>query len=154
MRLVIQRVTRAAVRIDGAVHAEIGRGLLILAGVFKPDTETAADALAARVAALRCFEDAQGKMNLAAPEAGADYLVVSQFTLCADLARGRRPGFDAAMPPEPARALYERFAAALTRASGRTVRTGVFGAAMAVELVNDGPVTFVMDSPPAASSVP
>jgi D-tyrosyl-tRNA(Tyr) deacylase len=151
MRLVIQRVTRAAVRIDGKVHAEIGRGLLILAGIHKPDTEAAVDALAARVASFRCFEDDQGKMNRSAPEAGAEFLVVSQFTLCADLARGRRPGFDAAMPPEPARALVDRFADGLARASGRPVRTGVFGATMAVELVNDGPVTFVMDSPPASS---
>jgi D-tyrosyl-tRNA(Tyr) deacylase len=152
MRLVIQRVTRASVRIDGNVHAGIGRGLLILAGVFKPDTASSADALATRVATLRCFEDAQGRMNLGASEAGAEFLVVSQFTLCADLARGRRPGFDAAMPPEPARALVERFVDALARASGRPVRTGVFGATMAIELVNDGPVTFVMDNPAPASA--
>ncbi len=145
MRLVLQRVTRAAVRIDGNVHAGIGRGLVILAGVFKTDTAEAADALASRVAALRCFEDAAGRMNLGAAETDAEYLVVSQFTLCANLARGRRPSFDPAMPPESAKALYERFAAALARASGRPVRTGIFGALMEVELVNDGPVTFVLE---------
>jgi D-tyrosyl-tRNA(Tyr) deacylase len=146
MRLVLQRVARAAVRVDGQIHAEIGRGLLILAGVFKTDAPETADVLAARVSALRCFDDARGKMNLGGVEAEAEYLVVSQFTLCADLDRGRRPSFDPAMPPEPARAIYERFAAALARASGRPVRTGVFGASMAVELVNDGPVTFVLDA--------
>jgi D-tyrosyl-tRNA(Tyr) deacylase len=144
MRLVIQRVTRAAVSVDGRPHAAIGRGLLILVGVYKEDAASAADALAARVAALRCFDDGRGKMNLGLAEAGGESLVVSQFTLCADLARGRRPSFDPAMPPEPARALYERFAEALARASGRPVRTGVFGASMAVDLVNDGPVTFVL----------
>jgi D-tyrosyl-tRNA(Tyr) deacylase len=151
MRLVLQRVTRAAVRIKGRVHAEIGPGMLILAGVFAGDTAETADALAARVAGLRCFEDAGGKMNLSAAEAGGDFLVVSQFTLCADLARGRRPSFAPAMAPEPARALYERFSESLARASGRPVRTGVFGASMAVELVNDGPVTFVLDSDPASA---
>jgi D-tyrosyl-tRNA(Tyr) deacylase len=145
MRLVIQRVSRAAVRIDGRSHAEIGRGLAILAGVFKTDTSAAADALAERVAVLRCFDDPGGRMNLDAAAAGAEFLVVSQFTLCADLSRGRRPGFDPAMPPGPAKEIYERFADALARASGRTVRTGVFGATMEVELVNDGPVTFVFD---------
>jgi D-tyrosyl-tRNA(Tyr) deacylase len=145
MRLVLQRVTRAAVRIDGQFHAGIERGLVILAGVFRDDTPERADALAARAASLRCFEDARGKMNLAAAEAGAAYLVVSQFTLCADLARGRRPSFDPAMPPEGARALYERFAGTLGRLSGRPVRTGVFGARMEVELANDGPVTFVLE---------
>lgn len=144
MRLVIQRVTRACVRIDGRVHAEIGRGLVVLVGVFRDDTPGAADALAARLAALRCFDDPQGKMNLGGAEAGAEYLVVSQFTLCADLTRGRRPGFDPAMSPQPAREIYERFAASLAAASGRPVRTGVFGASMAVELVNDGPVTFIL----------
>ncbi len=145
MRVVIQRVASAAVRIDGAVCSGIGRGLLVLVGISKSDTPEAADALAARTAALRCFEDAAGKMRHGAADAGGDFLVVSQFTLCADMSRGRRPSFDPAMPPEPARAIYARFVAELARVSGRAVRTGVFGADMQVELVNDGPVTFVMD---------
>ena len=145
MRVVIQRVSSAAVRIDGTARSGIDRGLLVLVGVFKSDTPEAANALAARTAALRCFEDAAGKMNQRAADAGGDFLVVSQFTLCADLSRGRRPSFDPAMPPEPARAIYERFVAELARVSGRAVRTGVFGADMQVELVNDGPATFVMD---------
>jgi len=149
MRLVLQRVSRACVRVNGAVHAGIGRGLLVLVGVHASNTEASANALAARVATLRCFNDASGRMNLGAAEAGADFLVVSQFTLCADLSRGRRPSFEPAMAPAPARALYERFAAALARCVERPVQTGVFGADMQIELINDGPVTFVLDEPPS-----
>lgn len=147
MRLVLQRVTRAAVRVDGRPYADIGRGIVVLIGIFQGDAPEAADALAARVASLRCFDDERGRMNLGPADVGAEFLVVSQFTLCADLSRGRRPGFEGAMPPEPARAVYERFVAALARASGRPVLTGVFGADMQVELVNDGPATFVMEAP-------
>lgn len=146
MRLVLQRVTRAAVDIEGSRHAEIGRGLMILVGVARGDTAAVAETLAAKIAGLRCFGDAAGRMNLSGPEVNADYLVVSQFTLCADLTRGKRPGFETAMPPAEAEPIYEGFAAALARLSGRPVRTGVFGADMQLELVNDGPVTFVLEA--------
>ena len=145
MRLVIQRAERASVRIDGDEVAAIGPGLVILVGVFREDSPASADALAGRAAALRCFADTDGRMNLSCAQAAGEFLVVSQFTLCADLSRGRRPGFEPAMAPGPARDLYERFVATLARESGRPVRTGRFGADMKVDLVNDGPVTFVME---------
>lgn len=143
MRIVLQRVSRAAVRVDGLVHARIGRGLLALVAVEKSDSEITARVAARRVARLRIFEDSAGKMNLDATQVGAAILVVSQFTLAADLQRGRRPSFGPAAPPEIARTLVEEFASAL-RAENLSVETGVFGAHMEVELVNDGPVTFVL----------
>jgi D-tyrosyl-tRNA(Tyr) deacylase len=143
MRTVVQRVSRAEVRVDGAVVGAIGRGLLLLVGVAKGDTEADADATARKVAALRCFAG-RTPMDLTVAEVGGACLVVSQFTLLGDLARGNRPGFDGAEAPERADALYRRVAAQLA-AAGLPVATGRFGAMMAVELVNDGPVTFVID---------
>lgn len=144
MRLVIQRVARAEVRVDGERIARIGPGLLLLLGVEKADRRDQLDAVAGKVLHMRIFEDSAGKMNLSALDTGAAMLVVSQFTLAADLSRGRRPGFEPAAPPEVAEPLYLAFVDRL-RASGLTVETGRFGAYMEVELVNDGPVTFVLD---------
>ena len=147
MRLILQRVRSASVRVGAETAGAIGRGLLVLAGVEKGDTEAVAEAAAAKLAALRVFEDGHGKMNLDAAAAGAAFLVVSQFTLAASLERGRRPSFDGAAPPEEAAPLIERLVARL-RAGGHQVATGRFGARMEVELVNDGPVTFVLDVRP------
>jgi D-aminoacyl-tRNA deacylase len=145
MRAVIQRVSRAEVRVEGAVAGAVGKGLLVLLGVAQEDGEEAARYLADKVAALRVFEDGSGKMNLALAEVGGGVLVVSQFTLLGDLRKGNRPSFTGAAPPERANALYERFCA-LLREKGLTVATGVFRAHMDVELVNDGPVTVLLDS--------
>lgn len=145
MRAVIQRVSRGAVEVDGASVGRIGRGLLILLGVGKGDTEADAQYVADKTATLRIFPDPQGKMNLAVGDAGGAVLVVPQFTLLGDTHKGRRPGFDGAAPPEEARRLYE-VVVTLLKARGLPVETGRFGAAMAVELVNDGPVTFLVDS--------
>ena len=133
MRAVVQRVSRAEVRVDGAVTGAIGRGFLVLLGVATGDGEAAALALADKVAALRLFEDEAGKMNLALSAVGGGALVVSQFTLLGDARRGNRPGFTAAAPPEVADALYQRFCARL-RELGLPVATGVFRAHMEVEL--------------------
>jgi D-tyrosyl-tRNA(Tyr) deacylase len=138
-------VSRAAVRVDGAVAGEIGRGLLVLLGVGAGDTEAEADLLADKIANLRIFGDAEGKMNLSAKDAGGAVLVVSQFTLYGDARRGRRPSYTAAAPPDAANALYRRFVARVA-AAGLTVAEGVFRAHMEVELVNDGPVTLLLDS--------
>ena len=154
MKTVIQRVARASVRVDGEVRAEIGRGLLLLVGVEVGDGDAQADALAKKVAGFRIFDDDAGKMNLSNEQIGGAFLAVSQFTLCADLSRGKRPGFDPAMRPPEAERLYERFCAALEQATARPVQRGVFGASMQVELVNDGPATFLFHVPPAAAGVP
>ena len=145
MRVVIQRVSRAAVAIGGETVAEIGRGLLLLVGVAQGDGQEEARRLAAKAAELRIFSDAAGKFNLSLLDVGGQALVVSQFTLLADARRGRRPSFSAAAPPAVAEPLVEAFAGAL-RDMGVAVQTGRFGAKMAVELVNDGPVTIVLDS--------
>ena len=145
MRAVVQRVSEARVRVAGEVVGEIGRGLLVLLGVGQGDGEADARYLAEKTAGLRIFEDAQGKMNLSVEETGGAVLVVSQFTLYGDCRQGRRPGFSAAAPPEMANTLYEWFAE-LLRQRGLPVATGVFQAEMAVELVNDGPVTLLLDS--------
>ncbi len=145
MRMVVQRVARAAVRVRGEVTGEIGRGLLVLLGVAVGDGEGEARWSADKIAGLRIFEDAAGKMNLAVAEVGGAVLVVSQFTLLGDARKGNRPSFIAAAPPEAANALYER-ACALLREKGLAVATGVFRAEMQVELVNDGPVTILLDS--------
>ena len=145
MRAVIQRVSRAAVRVEGAAVAEIGAGLLVLLGVAAEDTETDAGRLAAKVARLRVFADEAGRFDRAVVDVGGAVLVVSQFTLLADTAKGNRPSFTAAAPPDDAERLYERFSGAL-RQLGLTVEQGVFGAKMEVELVNDGPVTIVLDA--------
>ena len=145
MRAVVQRVTRAQVAVAGEVVATIGEGLLVLLGVGRDDREADADYLADKVAGLRVFHDAEGKMNLAAGEAGGAVLVVSQFTLLGDVRRGKRPSFDAAARPEPARRLYEYFVAKV-RSAGLRCEMGRFQQPMAVELVNDGPVTILLDS--------
>lgn len=145
MRLVVQRVSRAEVRIDGAAVGAIGRGAAVLVGIAVGDTPELAERLADRVVALRYFQDAAGRTNLAIDEVGGEFLVVSQFTLLADLRRGRRPGFALAAPPEVAEPMVDRFVARL-REGGRKVATGRFGAEMELELVNDGPFTLVLDA--------
>jgi D-tyrosyl-tRNA(Tyr) deacylase len=144
MRLVVQRVGSAEVRVEGVVIGSIGRGLLVLIGAEKGDGAEQAEEAARKVAGLRVFEDADGKMNLALADVGGGVLAVSQFTLLADLSRGRRPGFDRALPGEEARPLYERFVSAL-RELGVPVETGAFGAMMDVALVNEGPATFILE---------
>lgn len=146
MRLILQRVSRASVRVAGETVGAIGRGLLIFAGVERGDGPGEVDAAVEKLAGLRLFADADGKMNLDSKTAGGEFLVVSQFTLAGSLARGRRPSFDKAAPPETAEALIEALVSGL-RARGFTVATGRFRADMDVELVNDGPVTFVLDLP-------
>ena len=145
MRAVVQRVTSAKVEVEGAVCGAIGPGLLVLLGVAKGDRPTEADFLTAKITQLRIFSDPQGKMNLSLLDTGGALLAVSQFTLYGDCRKGRRPSFDAAAPPEVARALYEHFVAAV-RATGVHVETGVFQADMAVTLVNDGPVTLIVET--------
>ena len=144
MRAVITRVSSAAVRIDGECVGEIGKGFLVLLGVHTQDTESDAERVADRICGLRVFEDATGKMNVSPADAGAEILIVSQFTLYADT-RSRRPGFTAAARPEIAVPLYEKVIS-LCRARGFRVETGRFGADMAVESVNDGPVTILLDT--------
>jgi D-tyrosyl-tRNA(Tyr) deacylase len=145
VRALLQRVTRASVRVDGAEVAAIGHGLLVLLGVGHGDDESTADALARRICELRIFEDDEGRTNRSLLDTGGAALVVSQFTLYADTRRGRRPGFTDAAPPDLARALWLRVADGI-RAQGVDVRTGEFGAEMAVELVNDGPFTIWLDT--------
>jgi len=145
MRCVLQRVTSASVSVDGAEVARIGRGLLVLVGVETGDGPAQVAATADKLAHLRIFEDDAGRMNLGPAAVGAQFLVVSQFTLAGSLDRGRRPSFDGAARPEVAEPLVEALVDAL-RSVGHLVQTGVFGAEMAVALVNDGPVTFVFDA--------
>ena len=144
MRLVIQRVSSAAVRVEGEIIGEIGRGLLVLAGVERGDGIEKVRAAAEKLAGLRVFGDEAGKMNLDVAAAGGAFLVVSQFTLAGSLARGRRPSFDNAAPPEEAAPLVEALVGDL-RGRGFRVETGRFQAYMEVSLVNDGPVTFVVE---------
>jgi D-tyrosyl-tRNA(Tyr) deacylase len=144
MRLVLQRVSQASVTIEGRETARIGRGFCILVGITHSDTAAEADWLAEKIAGLRLFSDQEGKMNLGLAEAGGAVLVVSQFTLYGDTARGRRPSFISAARPEHAVPLYERFISRL-REQGLTVQTGEFGAMMDVSLVNDGPVTLILE---------
>jgi D-tyrosyl-tRNA(Tyr) deacylase len=145
MRAVVQRVSRAQVTVGGETVGEIGRGLLVLLGVAHADTETDADYLAGKIVGLRIFEDENGKMNLDTASIGGGILVVSQFTLYGDVRRGKRPSFDAAASPERARRLYEYFVERI-RAAGLPCQTGRFQEMMQVELVNDGPVTILLDS--------
>ena len=145
MRALLQRTTGARVRVGSETVGEIGAGLVVLLGVGPDDDEATADGLARRVTELRIFDDADGRTNLSLLDVGGAALVVSQFTLYADTRRGRRPGFTGAAPPELAEHLYGRFGEAL-RGLGVTVATGRFGAAMAVELVNDGPFTIWLDT--------
>src|SRR5215469_12413889 len=145
MRAVVQRVSRCRVTVEGKVVGEIGAGLLVLLGVGKEDTEAAADYLAEKIIGLRIFEDDAGKMNVSVLDKGGEVLAVSQFTLYGDVRRGKRPSFDAAAPPDPARRLYEFFVEQI-RAAGVRCETGRFQEMMQVELVNEGPVTILLDS--------
>ena len=146
MKGVIQRVSRAKVEIGDETVGRIGRGILVLLGVEKGDGERDADWLAEKIATLRIFEDQAGKMNLSVQETGGAILAVSQFTLAGNCAKGRRPSFDTAAPPAEANRLYDYFVGKL-RETGLPVETGIFQAMMQVELVNDGPVTFILESP-------
>jgi D-aminoacyl-tRNA deacylase len=153
MRAVVQRVSRAQVAVDGEIVGQIGRGLLVLLGVTHADNKADADYLADKIAGLRIFEDGNGKMNLDITAVSGGILVVSQFTLYGDVRRGKRPSFDAAAAPQRARQLYEYFVERI-RAAGLPCQTGRFQEMMQVELVNDGPVTILLDSAKAFSRVP
>ena len=146
MRLLVQRVLNASVSISGHTTARIGKGLLALVGIEPADTAEDIAYLAAKLVRLRIFDDAEGVMNLDVRQTGGEVMVVSQFTLMASTRKGNRPSYFRAAGEAFARPMYERFVAALAAASGRPVRTGEFGADMAVELVNDGPVTIWIDS--------
>lgn len=145
MRAVVQRVSRAEVRINGRISGEIGFGLLVLLGIGRDDTEADADYLADKIAGLRIFEDEAGKMNRSVVEVGGSVLAVSQFTLYGDVRRGKRPSFDDAAPPYEARRLYELLVQRI-QAAGLPCQTGRFQETMQVELVNEGPVTILLDS--------
>ena len=144
MKIVIQRVSRASVRVEGRTVGQIGRGLLLLVAVERDDTRSVLDSLADKVVNLRIFPDEAGRMNRSSLEEQSEILAVSQFTLAGSLERGRRPSFEGAAPPEMARDLFEHFVARLGE-TGLRIETGVFRAMMEVELVNDGPVTFVLE---------
>ncbi len=144
MRALLQRVTRASVSVDGTTVGEIGPGLMILVCAMQGDTEAQADKLAAKIAKLRIFKDDQGKMNLSIKDAGNAALIVSQFTLAADL-RGNRPGFSPAASPDEGKRLYDHFTTRIA-AEGIAVQNGIFGADMDVSLVNQGPVTIWLDT--------
>lgn len=145
MRAVVQRVSRAQVTVNGDIAGKIGLGLLVLLGVGLDDTESDATYLAEKIAGLRVFEDAVGKMNRSVQDVGGSVLAVSQFTLYGDVKRGKRPSFDDAAPPEKARQFYEFFVGQI-RAAGLRCETGRFQEMMKVELVNEGPVTILLDS--------
>jgi D-tyrosyl-tRNA(Tyr) deacylase len=145
MRAVVQRVSRAQVTVNGEITGQIALGLLVLLGVGRDDTEADAIYLSEKVAGLRVFEDAEGKMNRSMQQVGGSVLAVSQFTLYGDVRRGKRPSFDAAAPPEKARQLYQFFVEKI-RAAGLRCETGRFQEMMKVELVNEGPVTILLDS--------
>lgn len=142
----VQRVSEARVKVDGEIVGQIGRGLLVLLGVAATDTAADAEWLAQKLHGLRVFDDAEGKMNLALADVHGDMLVVSQFTLLGDCSKGRRPSFTRAAPPELAERLYEHFVACMRR-HGISVATGRFRAMMQVELINDGPVTLLVETP-------
>ena len=146
MKAVLQRVSEARVDVAGSTVGWIGRGILVLLGVEKGDVERDADWLAEKIAGLRIFEDDAGKMNLSVGDVSGELLVVSQFTLAGNCAKGRRPSFDSAAPPVEANRLYDYFVSRV-RALEVPTETGIFQAMMAVSLVNDGPVTFILESP-------
>ena len=147
MKAVIQRVKRASVTVDGRITGEVGKGFLVLLGVAQGDTEEEMKLLAKKVAQIRIFTDENDKMNLSLDKVDGEVLVVSQFTLCADVSHGRRPSFIGSAPPDIANELYEKFCDELVNSHGvKKVAKGVFGADMDVELVNDGPVTIIMDT--------
>ena len=147
MKAVIQRVKQAKVQVEGRVVGEIGHGILVLLGVETGDGCKQADWMAEKIVNLRIFEDSQGKMNLALPEVKGEMLAVSQFTLAGNCSKGRRPSFDTAAPPEEANRLYSYFMGKVWEL-GVPVQSGIFQADMEVSLVNDGPVTFILETPP------
>lgn len=146
MRAVIQRVNKSSVSVDGEIKGSVGKGFNILLGVMDGDAEAQAELLAAKVAKLRVFEDENGKMNKSVTDIDGEILVISQFTLCADIRKGNRPSFTDSAPPDEANRLYEYFCAKLLENGISKVETGVFAADMKVEIENDGPVTIVMDT--------
>ena len=146
MRAVIQRVKNASVTIESELYSSIDRGYLVLFGAEKGDTKTQADWLANKLSVLRCFPDNEGKMNLSIKDVNGEMLIVSQFTLCTDIRKGTRPSFDNAMKPDEANEMYEYFISKI-KESNIPVKTGVFGAHMDVNLLNDGTVTFVLQAP-------
>lgn len=146
MRLVVQRVDNASVTIENELFSSIGQGYLVLFGAEKGDTKAQADWLANKISVLRCFSDENGKMNLSIKDIKGEMLIVSQFTLAGDVKKGTRPSFDRAMPPKEANEIYEYFISKV-KEQNIPVQTGVFGAHMEVKLLNNGPVTFVIDAP-------
>jgi D-tyrosyl-tRNA(Tyr) deacylase len=151
MRLVIQRVREASVTVEGTVTGQIGPGLLVLVGCAPTDDEAALTWLARKLVNLRIFSDENGQMNRSVRDVGGEMLAVSQFTLLADARKGNRPSYAGAAPPAVAEPLYQRFVALVAQELGRPVPTGIFGADMQVRLLNDGPVTIILDSPTASS---
>lgn len=146
MKAVIQRVKYSKVKIDGDTAGQCGKGLMILLGVCRGDTAEDAEKLIKKIPNLRIFEDENGKMNLSCLDIGGEMLVISQFTLCADCSHGRRPSFTDSAPPDEANELYKFFVENMRQSGVKNVETGRFGADMQVELVNDGPVTIILDS--------
>ena len=146
MKVLIQRVSEASVRVSDREVSTIGRGLLIFLGVAKNDGEPQLEVLVKKLTGLRLFDDDSGRMNLSNEQIEGEFLVVSQFTLCANLSKGKRPSFDAAMKPPESERLYERFCERLGEATGRPVKKGVFGATMTVALKNEGPATFELQA--------
>ncbi len=146
MRAVIQRVNKSSVSVDGEIKGSVGKGFNVLLGVMNGDTEAQAELLAGKVAKLRVFEDENGKMNKCVTDIDGEILVISQFTLCADIKKGNRPSFTDSAPPAEANRLYEYFCEKLLENGVRKVEKGVFAADMKVEIENDGPVTIVMDT--------
>lgn len=146
MKIVLQRVKNTSLSIDNKLYSSIGQGYLVLFGVEKGDTNAQADWLANKVCALRCFADENGKMNLSIKDINGEMLIVSQFTLCGSIKKGTRPSFDNAMLPDEAKEMYEYFISKV-KEQNIPVQTGVFGAHMEINLLNDGPVTFIVDAP-------
>ncbi|MGN0542257.1 MAG: D-aminoacyl-tRNA deacylase [Acutalibacteraceae bacterium] len=146
MRAVVQRVTKSSVSVDGEIKGSVGKGFNVLLGVMQGDGEAQAELLAAKIAKLRVFEDENCKMNKSVLDIGGEILVISQFTLCADIKKGNRPSFTDSAAPDEANRLYEFFCSKLLENGVSKVETGVFAADMAVEISNDGPVTIIMDT--------
>ncbi len=146
MKIILQRVKNASVTINNQLYSEISKGYLILFGVEKNDTKEQANWLANKISVLRCFPDENEKMNLSIKDVKGEMLIVSQFTLCSDIKKGTRPSFDNAMPPKEAEEMYEYFLSKV-REQNIPVKTGVFGAHMEINLLNDGPVTFIINAP-------